>query len=292
MYCGVQCLVFDETGDQLLLGRRYRTSSEGQWALPGGHVEEWETPIETARRELHEETGVTGLDAELLPSFLTWHTERPYAHFPVLFESVFGEPQLQDGERFSELGFYPVKDLPSPMFEPSQIAINSVRTAADKALLRSAEAFVRLDMVSLRQHRLNAAWTIRAFVGTQFTELVVTWGPRSANTRSMRRERFSSKNEAIQRFRLLVLRRVRHQYQVVGLSGDLGPDHLSAWLPELHLSVVSSELLARLADEDDARQAFKQVSPRGLRFEDHVDGRPSKEPAAGSDDSREQDALF
>ncbi|MCI4625485.1 MAG: NUDIX domain-containing protein [Candidatus Magnetoovum sp. WYHC-5] len=38
----------------------------GHWAFPKGHGEEGETPVETAQRELAEETGIT--DFELLPS--------------------------------------------------------------------------------------------------------------------------------------------------------------------------------------------------------------------------------
>lgn len=34
----------------------------GYWSFPKGHVEGEETPLETAKRELKEETGLTGLD--------------------------------------------------------------------------------------------------------------------------------------------------------------------------------------------------------------------------------------
>src|ERR1700728_1190098 len=111
-YCGVQCLVKKEPrggsvgGTKVLLGCRYRAAGEGQWALPGGHVEHNETPLVTARRELLEETGLVGGEAKLGGTFFTYTTEIPYAHVPVLFSHTEGTAQLMPDERFSDLGFF------------------------------------------------------------------------------------------------------------------------------------------------------------------------------------------
>lgn len=43
----------------MLLARRGKTLGKGSWAFPGGRLEDGETPLEAAHRELLEETGVT-----------------------------------------------------------------------------------------------------------------------------------------------------------------------------------------------------------------------------------------
>jgi 8-oxo-dGTP diphosphatase len=56
---------------QVLLIRRKHPPFEGQWALPGGFLDEGETLEACATRELAEETGVTGIELRLLDNFST-----------------------------------------------------------------------------------------------------------------------------------------------------------------------------------------------------------------------------
>ena len=54
---------------KILLVKRKYEPFKGRWALPGGFIKEGETLEETARRELSEETGVSGVYLEQLYTF-------------------------------------------------------------------------------------------------------------------------------------------------------------------------------------------------------------------------------
>ena len=56
----VGAVVFDDSG-RLLLIRRANPPAQGTWSLPGGRVEPGESSEDAVVRELHEETGLSGI---------------------------------------------------------------------------------------------------------------------------------------------------------------------------------------------------------------------------------------
>ncbi|MEM1098922.1 MAG: NUDIX domain-containing protein [Planctomycetota bacterium] len=63
--CGVIPVVFDGSVRRYLLVQH----KAGHWSFPKGHPEGDETPEQTARRELEEETGLAGVDLLTKPMF-------------------------------------------------------------------------------------------------------------------------------------------------------------------------------------------------------------------------------
>jgi len=55
--------------DRVLLVRRAKMPFDGYWSLPGGSVEPDETPLQAAKRELAEETGIRGPKLRFLEWF-------------------------------------------------------------------------------------------------------------------------------------------------------------------------------------------------------------------------------
>ena len=70
----------------LILTRRAASlrGHAGQWALPGGRIDEGETPEQTALRELHEEVGLLLDEADIIGRLDTFITRSGYAITPVV----------------------------------------------------------------------------------------------------------------------------------------------------------------------------------------------------------------
>lgn len=60
-------ILSDEGAEPFVLVLRH---TAGNWGLPKGHPEDTETPIETAERELAEETGITEAELRENPRFI------------------------------------------------------------------------------------------------------------------------------------------------------------------------------------------------------------------------------
>jgi 8-oxo-dGTP diphosphatase len=104
---------------KVLMGRRTSPHGRGTWSPPGGKAEPDETPEETARRELVEETGlvgavprVVGETVDSFPNGDTWRT------CWVQMEWVSGEPEVLEPDEVDSWGWYSWDRLPAPLFLP------------------------------------------------------------------------------------------------------------------------------------------------------------------------------
>lgn len=109
-------LIFDEEGD-ILLVLRGREPGENRWGLPGGFVETGESPVEAARREILEETGLEASSPELVDII---YQESDFYNTSLLiigyrFKNYSG--RLTAGDDAKEARFYSLSDLPDLAFE-------------------------------------------------------------------------------------------------------------------------------------------------------------------------------
>lgn len=80
-------IVGDEAGEACFLLTRRATGlrrHSGQWAIPGGRMDEGETPADTARRELHEEVGLDIPASGVLGCLDEYATRSGYIITPVI----------------------------------------------------------------------------------------------------------------------------------------------------------------------------------------------------------------
>lgn len=110
--------VFVLRGDKLLLGRRKNTIGDGDWGLPGGHLERMESLTAGAKRELEEETGLKAGKLSLVHIINDPRTEdnTHYMHVNFLAKDVSGEPELREPNKCYEWRWFQLSALPDNIF--------------------------------------------------------------------------------------------------------------------------------------------------------------------------------
>ncbi|HLZ62863.1 MAG TPA: NUDIX domain-containing protein [Ktedonosporobacter sp.] len=73
---GCSAIIFDETGQKILLTRR---TDNGRWCLPGGKMEAGESVVECCAREVVEETGLVVCIEKLIGVYSSPHILLEYA---------------------------------------------------------------------------------------------------------------------------------------------------------------------------------------------------------------------
>lgn len=108
----------------VLLIRRRRWPFEGSWAIPGGFVEIDESLEEAASRELHEETGLTGVDLQQLHAFGDPGRDPRTRVITISYCGHVTEEQarsIQAGDDAADARWWPVTSLPPLAFDHAQI---------------------------------------------------------------------------------------------------------------------------------------------------------------------------
>lgn len=96
-------------GLEILLIKRGNHPSIGRWALPGGFVNYREDTIEAARRELEEETGLSGLPVEQLRAWGEYKRDPRTRIVTVAYLALIEEGlEAKAGDDASDAGFFHV----------------------------------------------------------------------------------------------------------------------------------------------------------------------------------------
>ncbi len=147
------CVVFglaDDAPLQVLLIQRAKYPFERCWAVPGGFVNEGEAPLEAARREMAEETGLADLAMNQFHTFgKPGRDPRGWvvtvAHWTVVRTD---RVHLQAGDDAAAARWFPLNDLPPLAFDHDEMLAKA--TAALQQALQTAppDRKVFFDQVS------------------------------------------------------------------------------------------------------------------------------------------------
>jgi 8-oxo-dGTP diphosphatase len=115
---GSAVVMTNPAGEVLLLRRAY---PPGDWVLPGGNAEAGESPVETAVREVREETGLHLEPDRLIGVYYQAdHQAGEFIHFVflgTLGDNVHIDP---DPHEVAEFGFFARDRLPEPMSDSTR----------------------------------------------------------------------------------------------------------------------------------------------------------------------------
>ncbi len=106
---GAFAIVFD-TEERILCVRHGYGGFD--WTLPGGRVEEYETPLQALRRELLEETGFLAHETEYKNTYAIAKKDDVILSFLVKARQ---KNQWLPNAEITEIGFFARAELPSPM---------------------------------------------------------------------------------------------------------------------------------------------------------------------------------
>lgn len=111
-----------------LLAQRMGSFNQGDWGSMGGHVEFGETPIEAAIREAKEELGIKIGNLKFVCCINEYFKEKQYVDVIFLADIISGRPRIMESHKISKIGWFPLDDLPEPLFAPIRITLQNLKT--------------------------------------------------------------------------------------------------------------------------------------------------------------------
>jgi len=124
--CAVVVVARRREMNQVLLGKRKKEEGFGLWSLPGGKMDEGETPNQAVRREALEEVNLQLVDP--LPVYFEFNKEDPNYQYLMLYwidyiDDTKHDIKIKADHEFSELRWFDMECLPEEMWASDRRAI-------------------------------------------------------------------------------------------------------------------------------------------------------------------------
>jgi len=121
---GVGCMIL--RNNKVLLGQRKGAHGSATYGWVGGHLEFGETFEQCVERKIYEESGLVVENLTLLCMSNVIDYEKHYLDIEFIAGNVLGEPKILKSTIVS-WGWYDLDNLPSPLFKPVEMAIESYK---------------------------------------------------------------------------------------------------------------------------------------------------------------------
>jgi 8-oxo-dGTP diphosphatase len=114
----------------ILLIKRGRPPFEGMWALPGGFLNIDEEPEDVVKRELEEESGLTGIKLQQLKAYGAVHRDPRHRTISIVFYGITDrEHEVKGMDDAAEAKWFPIDNLPPMAFDHEQIVADAIEAA-------------------------------------------------------------------------------------------------------------------------------------------------------------------
>lgn len=119
----VDSLVFSRLNNSLriLLIKRKNPPFKNCWALPGGFVDKGELLTDAAARELHEETGLEGIELELLGVFDNPERDPRERTITIAYLGEAKKITIMPGSDAADVKWFTLNNLPALAFDHKEI---------------------------------------------------------------------------------------------------------------------------------------------------------------------------
>ena len=123
---GVGVLVLKD-GGSILMGRRKNAHGDGDWSVPGGHLEFGESLERCAEREVLEETGVkiSNIRFFTVTNDIFEKENKHYITVWMVSDYASGEAKVTEPDRFESVNWFGWDKLPDPPFLPMRNLLKS-----------------------------------------------------------------------------------------------------------------------------------------------------------------------
>jgi ADP-ribose pyrophosphatase YjhB (NUDIX family) len=120
----VAVAVLIKNGDKVLLAQRRYDPQKGYWTLPSGFVDAGEDPLQAARRECLEETGLILKDLSLVD--VLYSREHPRgASIIIIYRATVQSGELRAGDDAMNVAYFHIGQLPKLAFLSTQKILHS-----------------------------------------------------------------------------------------------------------------------------------------------------------------------
>lgn len=115
--------------NKVLLGKRKGKHGNGEYSCPGGHIEFGESFFDAVIKETKEESGIEIKNIKFLSvANILRYNERQDIQLNFSADWESGIERTDPEERIGEWDWYSLDNLPSPLFYPTEILIDSYKT--------------------------------------------------------------------------------------------------------------------------------------------------------------------